>query len=136
MYRAIPFARPVVKGRPIAKTFAYGKRSRGLRMGNVDDPSLGLGFDWSSIGTALKSGVETATQAATQLAPVYMQYRTYRENISRSREGLEPLDAQTMAPSLRVQVQPDPATLRTAGGIGIGVIALGAAALFLLLRRR
>lgn len=140
MYRAIPFYRPPVRAVAVPKTafLGRGKPTRGsrIRMGNADDPTAGLGVDWGAIGTALQKGAETVTQAATTLAPAYMQYRTFKENIARSREGLAPLETESIAPAMRVQVDPGRETLLTAGGLGVGLLALGGLALVLLLRRR
>lgn len=119
--------RPVVQ-RPGAQSFRRAP-APGFRMGNDN----GLGLDWDGIFEAIGKTTETVTQ---QALPAYLQYRTYRENLARSKAGLAPLDVDTYAPSMRVQVQPDTRTQFTLGGIGLGVLALGGVALFMLMRRR
>jgi hypothetical protein len=100
--------------------------------GNLSGAS-DLGFDFASTLNTLTSGVKSVTETAL---PAYMQYRIFQTNLDRAKSGAAPLDSQAYAPSMRVQVEPDPATLRTIGGIGIGTIALLGLGAFLLLRRK
>jgi hypothetical protein len=92
-----------------------------------------LGFDFASTLNTITSGIKSVTETAL---PAYMQYRVFSTNLDRAKSGAAPLDAQAYAPSMRVQVEPDPATLRTIGGIGIGTLALLGVGAFLLLRRK
>lgn len=88
---------------------------------------------WSDVFSTIASTVKTAAETAL---PAYQAYALNKINLDRAKAGLPAIDPSQYSPSLNVQVQPDANTLRLAGGIGIGTLALGGLALFLLMRRR
>jgi len=141
MYARYPFARPRKLGTrvPIYR--------RGMRLSDsINSPGFpgsnvlygrlsgvsGMGFDWGGLVTNVTGAVKTVTETAV---PAYMQYRVFSENLKRSRQDKPALETDQYAPSMRVQIEPGRDALYTAGGIGVGALALGAVALFLLLRK-
>lgn len=93
----------------------------------------GVGLDWQEALTNITGAVSKVVETAV---PAYTTLAIAKINAERAKQGLPPMDAAAYAPTLNVAVKPDDKTLWTAGGLGVGLLALGAVALFLILRRK
>jgi len=88
---------------------------------------------------------DTFTEGLTDVGGQYLQYKTQKEildaQLERMRAGLPPLDTSQYAPTFAVKVDPG-TTAEITGAIGAGLgkmlpfIAIGGAALFLMMRKR
>lgn len=59
--------------------------------------------------------------AVPQIATSAAQYKLIQENVKRAKKGLPPLDSASVAPTVRVQAEVDPA-IKKAAFIGGGIL--------------
>lgn len=91
--------------------------------------AFGLGQDTTADTTAEQSIWDRLSSTIEKLLPFYAQYKQQREliklNIERAKQGLPPIEAEQIAPQVRVGLTSDTQRLLLFGVIGvIGVLLL------------